>query len=138
MCAYVDEQQPRVCVVCLYGGVDHSYAVSVGQKEGGREMQSEGCILNRLLSPRQHLAQHTQTNTHQHTETQIHKCMLGCSTSYIHTHKQHTHVCLHADTHIHSLHASSNFGCLARLPVAMATIAHSTLQPKSMAAPRRG
>lgn len=70
----------------------------------GREMQSGGCILNRLLSPRQHLA---------HTKR---RAMLGWALPLAHTRTS---------------------GCLAQLPVVIETITQSTLQPKSMAAPRR-
>lgn len=65
------EEEPQPSVFMMLGvckGVGHFYAVSVGQTEGGREIQSEGCILNRLLSPRQHLT-HTRAHTHNRAKT---------------------------------------------------------------------
>lgn len=90
-----------VCSLRLAVGAGSFLCCVCGPK--GREMQSGGCILNRLLSPRQHLA-HKR------------RAMLGWALPLAHTRTS---------------------GCLAQLPVVIETITQSTLQPKSMAAPRR-
>ncbi len=146
--AYVEEQPKpsvhvyvRVCVCVCCCWVGGSFLCCVCGPKGGRK----GDAVRRLHTKQTAVTPpapctHTHTHTHTHTQShsQIHKCMLGCSASYIRTLTNTPHTQKDMHVHTHTPHASSNFGCLARLPVAMATVAHSTLQPESMAAPRQG